>query len=380
MNLEQSQKNDYEINLTELFRIMWDGKWLISGITAIASIIAVIYLIFLQTVYIGTLEINPLRDSEASKYNEIDFINLSATRLERLFFQDLITYKGFEESILRNSYLKKNENETERDFSVRVKRVAREFSLSKSEQKKGTKLTLSLITSQPDLAVKVVTDALLISNNNVKIQVESEIDRHLSAYTKGIKNKLEDIEISSNLSLGNEKLKIQSRLAFLIEQTAIAKVLDIKINTINPTEYSFLPTSTQEITTKKTLVNSISINKLVTSIKKEEPYYLRGYLSIDKEIEILSSRESPKLFIAKFIENELSKERLLLDRTTIRAREAITSSPIGNDTFMAVSYDIDSIKLKSTTKSLLILVLSIILGGMIGIFVLTIRNLVKKNK
>ena len=380
MNLEQSQKNDYEINLTELFRIMWDGKWLISGITAIASIIAVIYLIFLQTVYIGTLEINPLRDSEASKYNEIDFINLSATRLERLFFQDLITYKGFEESILRNSYLKKNENETERDFSVRVKRVAREFFLSKSEQKKGTKLTLSLITSQPDLAVKVVTDALLISNNNVKIQVESEIDRHLSAYTKGIKNKLEDIEISSNLSLGNEKLKIQSRLAFLIEQTAIAKVLDIKINTINPTEYSFLPTSTQEITTKKTLVNSISINKLVTSIKKEEPYYLRGYLSIDKEIEILSSRESPKLFIAKFIENELSKERLLLDRTTIRAREAITSSPIGNDTFMAVSYDIDSIKLKSTTKSLLILVLSIILGGMIGIFVLTIRNLVKKNK
>jgi len=296
------------------------------------------------------------------------------------FFQDLITYKGFEESILRNSYLKKNENETERDFSVRVKRVAREFSLSKSEQKKGTKLTLSLITSQPDLAVKVVTDALLISNNNVKIQVESEIDRHLSAYTKGIKNKLEDIEISSNLSLGNEKLKIQSRLAFLIEQTAIAKVLDIKINTINPTEYSFLPTSTQEITTKKTLVNSISINKLVTSIKKEEPYYLRGYLSIDKEIEILSSRESPKLFIAKFIENELSKERLLLDRTTITAREAITSSPIGNDTFMAVSYDIDSIKLKSTTKSLLILVLSIILGGMIGIFVLTIRNLVKKNK
>jgi len=380
MNLEQSQKNDYEINLTELFRIMWDGKWLISGITAIASIIAVIYLIFLQTVYIGTLEINPLRDSEASKYNEIDFINLSATRLERLFFQDLITYKGFEESILRNSYLKKNENETERDFSVRVKRVAREFFLSKSEQKKGTKLTLSLITSQPDLAVKVVTDALLISNNNVKIQVESEIDRHLSAYTKGIKNKLEDIEISSNLSLGNEKLKIQSRLAFLIEQTAIAKVLDIKINTINPTEYSFLPTSTQEITTKKTLVNSISINKLVTSIKKEEPYYLRGYLSIDKEIEILSSRESPKLFIAKFIENELSKERLLLDRTTIRAREVITSSPIGNDTFMAVSYDIDSIKLKSTTKSLLILVLSIILGGMIGIFVLTIRNLVKKNK
>jgi len=380
MNLEQSQKNDYEINLTELFRIMWDGKWLISGITAIASIIAVIYLIFLQTVYIGTLEINPLRDSEASKYNEIDFINLSATRLERLFFQDLITYKGFEESILRNSYLKKNENETERDFSVRVKRVAREFFLSKSEQKKGTKLTLSLITSQPDLAVKVVTDALLISNNNVKIQVESEIDRHLSAYTKGIKNKLEDIEISSNLSLVNEKLKIQSRLAFLIEQTAIAKVLDIKINTINPTEYSFLPTSTQEITTKKTLVNSISINKLVTSIKKEEPYYLRGYLSIDKEIEILSSRESPKLFIAKFIENELSKERLLLDRTTIRAREAITSSPIGNDTFMAVSYDIDSIKLKSTTKSLLILVLSIILGGMIGIFVLTIRNLVKKNK
>jgi len=42
---------DDEIDLRELFGVLWDGKWWVAGITAIASIIAVIFALSLPNIY-----------------------------------------------------------------------------------------------------------------------------------------------------------------------------------------------------------------------------------------------------------------------------------------------------------------------------------------
>jgi len=42
---------DDEIDIRELFRIVWVGKWLISGITVGATILAVIYALNLPNIY-----------------------------------------------------------------------------------------------------------------------------------------------------------------------------------------------------------------------------------------------------------------------------------------------------------------------------------------
>jgi len=54
------------------------------------------------------------------------------------------------------------------------------------------------------------------------------------------------------------------------------------------------------------------------------------------------------------------------------------NTPIGTDQFSAASYDIALIEYESNTKTSLILALSIVLGGMLGIFVLLIRNVLMK--
>jgi hypothetical protein len=419
MNPEQPQRYDDEISLTDIIRSLWDGKWIIIGITAVTSILAVIYLTYTPKIYEGTLEIFPISTFETSKYEELNnsklikmhqrykstdrfteelkqkllssndssirtnisidmnqtpieednvtinngFIN--AEKLELLFVQDLLTYKGFEASIMGNMYVKKTKDETELDFLDRVKKAAREFTFSKLEHKRSNdvfkqraKLILSVTTLQPDLALKVISDALVVSNNNVGMQVEKDINRILESLSGNILNELEDIKISSKILLNKEKLKTQARLVFLEEQSAIARSLDIDKNTL----------STQTFTTES--------KQLAAIYRGEQPYYLRGYVAIEKEIETLSTRKSPQYFIDTVINNEVRKETLLQDQTIPRAKKIISSTPIGTDKFKSVLYDIASINFKTLTNSIRILALSIFLGGMIGLLVLLIRNVV----
>ena len=52
--VQANQYSDYaddEIDLRELFGVLWDGKWWIAGITAVAAVIAVLYALSLPNIY-----------------------------------------------------------------------------------------------------------------------------------------------------------------------------------------------------------------------------------------------------------------------------------------------------------------------------------------
>ncbi len=211
------------------------------------------------------------------------------------------------------------------------------------------------------LAIKVVSDALLFANDNVNRQVQNTMEALLVAHSRKITRELEDIDTASSIALNNEKLKTQFRLAFLDEQASLARAIGIDKNTL----------TAQTFTTQ---------SALVTSVNKEEPFYLRGYIAIEKKMEMLSSRQSPQLFIPKLISNERRKQQLLKDSSVTNAKKLIALTPIGTETFEAVSYDLAYIDFQSKTKTSLILALSIVLGGMLGIFVLLIRNAVVRKE
>jgi LPS O-antigen subunit length determinant protein (WzzB/FepE family) len=390
MNTGKSEQNDNELDFADIIRSLWDGKWLIIGTTAITSIMMVTYLKVVPQTYRGVLEIYPISIIETSQYEELNnskLLNpdgenpdgeegdsqklsghqLDYKKLELLFMQDLLTYKGFEASIMENMYLEKDENETELDFFARIKGAARSFSLSKLENI----WTLSITTQQPNLVHKVISDALALSNNNVNMQVERDLVRLLKSHSRRVLKELEDIKISSKNLLNYEKLKTQSRLAFLAEQRAIARTLDIDKNT---------QVSSKNPVIKDGYYVPQKSKKLGLIYEEVEPYYLRGYLTIDKEIEILLARKSPELFIPEFLTNELKKYRLLEDKTISRAKKIISLTPIGTDKFKSVSYDIASINLNRKTRLLVPLVLSVILGGMIGVIILGFRHAVIRNR
>ena len=112
----------------------------------------------------------------------------------------------------------------------------------------------------------------------------------------------------------------------------------------------------------------------MTSVGEDGPLYLRGYIVLEKEIQILQSRKDAFLFIKSTASIEELKLQLLQDQTVVRAKQLLALIPIGTQQFKAAKYDVASLDYQRKTKSALVLALAIVLGGMLGIVVLLIRN------
>ena len=362
MNSEQSQLHDDEINLGDLIRHLWAGKWLVIGITFITTILAIIYLVITPVNYNGTLEISPLSTVKKMNYQQLAesrLLNVNANDLELLFIEDIQNLMGLEQAIKQNGYLIKLENESDLEFSTHVRETALGFVVSKKINKKDNisqnKSQIKFKTQQPDLVLKVLADALEISNSNVNQQVQNTINFAIEKHTRRLTKELEEIDFDSVSLIKNAKLKTQYRIAFLKEQATLARSIELDKNTFNEITFS-------------------DQSALVDSVNKEERFYLRGYIIIEQEIESLLKRQSELLFIPEIVKNQ-KRQHVLEQNQDIKILKGLMRlTTLGTDKFEAVSYDIISTTFENKIKPSLIFALAIILGGIMGVIVLLVRN------
>ena len=105
--------------------------------------------------------------------------------------------------------------------------------------------------------------------------------------------------------------------------------------------------------------------------------YAQGHVALEKEIELIQSRKVED-FIPDLARIEFLQAELLKNKEVKRVEMMLAKTPIGTDQFAAAVYNLDTLVYKNNTKTSLILALSIVLGGMLGIFVLLIRNVLIK--
>ena len=101
----------------------------------------------------------------------------------------------------------------------------------------------------------------------------------------------------------------------------------------------------------------------------------RGFHVIEEKEKVQSDLR--KILFQTWLELNLQAE-LLKNKEVKRVEMMLAKTPIGTDQFAAAVYNLDTLVYKNNTKTSLILALSIVLGGMLGIFVLLIRNVLIK--
>ena len=109
MNSEPSQQYNDEIDLADLVRSLWKGKWLVMGTALATVILALVYLITVPKTYTGTLFIAPISIVDANKYlilNETELLNVEINQLESLFIENLQAFDGLKNSQRKRSTLK----------------------------------------------------------------------------------------------------------------------------------------------------------------------------------------------------------------------------------------------------------------------------------
>lgn len=290
MNNKSSKYND-EIDLSELSKVIWDGKIKIILITLISFAIIFGYQKIKPPVkqikyQNNILTIKPVSDGQFLKFLPVmNFLNQESS-LEIFYSEELVQKHLFEEriklldlsseailvefieeirdheelvSVLNNTQSVKERISklSESDQLKELYKFAKKFSVQMSSEQLNQRLEyydLSFIWNNPE-------EASIIMNETIKLALKN--------LRETIFNKIENIYHEKKRIIYSQDSK---RIAFLHEQSLIARELNIKDNEIG------------------------------------DAYYLRGYKAIDNEIKIIKNRKYSELNNIKKIIDDLKQK------------------------------------------------------------------------
>ena len=288
-------KYSNEIDFIELLQIFWNGKVKIFLITIIFILIGIGYTSQIPNSYELSITIQPSKNSNFVKFIPINQSLISSlinspnqkyvtnqqleinqelqineiTMLDR-FVKEFLDFEEFTHVLQINSFVEENILQTEIERQRQILTYSKLLSLEKLDDNKDSGYILKLIWANSEEGLKILSETLNLTIINLSKSVFKDLDYFL--------------KISKDKKINED----ESRIAYLMEQSAIAKELDIPEN----------------------LVGSISVpqdNIALNVTTSNIGYYLRGYKAIDKEISLIKGRVDKK--------NKKIKERIELLKT-----------------------------------------------------------------
>jgi LPS O-antigen subunit length determinant protein (WzzB/FepE family) len=390
MNNEHQEPYSDEIDLLEFFQTIWDGKFKIAGVILMA-VLGVVGFFYTQPPpsFTAKTEVKPITSDIANRYqisNSIGFFEVYSDKdkndgqdkakakakavvrfLDELFIEQLDSRLLFEDAFRKYAVLDKNDYETETDFNKAIIELAAAISLLPPINVDGTAKgesrrhwTIEFEFNDKEKWLNSLADVKAKANKNVRELIRDNFTTTLATAENKKAFEIEDISTIIDNALSDYDRKADDRVAFLREQSAIARKLGVKNNTIE----------TQSFGGK---------NSVVTNVKTDTPFYLRGYEAIEKEIALVEARENKKAFVSGLLELEQKKRQLEQDKTLERAEALFADTPVmRGDDFSAVVMTVAATEFESKSKRMLMLAMAVVLGGMVGTVYVLIANAMRK--
>ena len=326
--------NNDEIDLIASLQIIWNGKWKILLITLITFLIGVGYDYRSSKAYSNSLIIKPsdnfeftkilsiynfFKDNsetdnfEASQSFQVQENQINSIFLNK-FYKELIDFEEFIEVISDTDNVKNNIS----NFNIDQQKVELfKYANLLEVINKEDKLVLNFEWHNSGEAINILEDTINLTLLNLEKKTFKDFDLNL--------------EISKKRAIRKD----MERLDYLLEQSLIAKELDISENQVDNVKLS---------------QSNVSFNINTSDLA----YYLRGYKAIDMEIKLIKKRNYAKY---SNLEQELSELKKL--------------------NINWINYNIYLVKSKLIKDTRLILIISIMLGLIIGVIYVAIQNAFK---
>jgi LPS O-antigen subunit length determinant protein (WzzB/FepE family) len=356
---------DDEISLVDLIQTVWDGRWLIALVTSVSVTVGALFAFLVPKSYEAQLDIKPIPTTVSQPYaelNAIGYFKVEPGTLFQLFLEDLTLRRSLVEAIKKYGYITRASGETDQKFEERVLTTAYDFELNpptdkddKRTKDRRTDWSISFKTQDPELAQVVLTTALGTSNQSVQSLLKTRFEQQVAISSRANRYALEDLRLNLNNTIEDYDKQVRNRLAFLREQAAIARSLNIAKNTIEAQAFQGAASS-------------------VVNVKTESPFYLRGYEAIEKEIQLLGTRKGKKEYIDALIDIEKKTRDIEQSRLIDRAKVAFDNSPIAKGPFQAAFFDIAATEFKSKIKPVMVMALALMAGLFVGVLVVFLRK------
>ena len=373
---------DDEIDLFSLLETIWDGKWKIIATTFVAAVIGVVFSI----VKPNSFEVStPIQIAKPSVFLPYTTLN-SLLKQQGLYFDKKLNEAGYKfdsESIFKTFVVEFNDYEEMVDVLSEDEFVKQSVKgLDDSQKQKaliGFAKKFKIVppsNKEKEWYLKfewhndyegrsLFSVALQKTLINIQKTLKNNIDELAKAIERKNSYQLEKLQNDLNAIKQNEKEKLKKRINFLNEQYSIAMELGIETNKLNASALS--QNSQNQI--------SLSINP------NDVSYYLRGYKAIKKEIELIENRSEENVLLMADGYVSVHKGMALLqnDKSSSQLKNAAKLIESDNPKDWVV-FDFKLAGAKSQKKRMLYIALSVVLGGMVGVFFILVRNAITKRK
>lgn len=353
-----------EIDLRDLIRAIWDGK-----VTIILSVVATVALAvgFVKLVpqtYKASMPIEHVDSFVEAQYQplaESGMLQVDAERLMSQFADQFDTMLA--DKLISSGYIEKKSTETDAQFYIRLSAEVAQFKLTqptaKQQQTGQTYWQLSYNTKQPELSRAMLEELFSEINLSLQQQLSDEFFLRLQHHQISLDNQIEDLSLEINALTQAYHSQMANRIALLKEQAAIARELDLD---------------------KHQLLNSMDTAQDVFLLgNQDNPQYLNGYIALEREASLLEKRQDPTLYLPKLDELKAQEYALQHDQSIARAEKLYRQTPLVADDFGAVRTNIAKLQLQAKISPILALALAIVLGGMLGLLLLLVRNSLRKD-
>ena len=386
---EETQIMDDSIDLIKIMQLIWHGKWKIIGITIAAILVSVCYILIQPPKsFISSTEVRPISSFDEQKYsllnnfieqvedesnkdrfanlseevvfnplNQLEFSEINSESLENLYIEQLEQKVIFEEAIIEHQMLDRNLYQNDSEFREAVVKMAARININeptflegKNKRADGLKFWEIEFNHTDNVKWKKILKSIHIkANDNIRNILQDRFNRAISIANNELQFQINDNLLSIENALTDYEIKTNYLLSFLGEQAEIARKLGIvKGNT-------------------EIIYNTETIDEI--------PKYLMGFEAIEKEIELINARKDKKAFVDGLLDLENKVRMLEQDKTVERAVSYYNRTPIENkEDFNAAYLLIDATKFNYENNNYMIILLSAVFGGFIGIFYIIVSN------
>jgi hypothetical protein len=173
--------------------------------------------------------------------------------------------------------------------------------------------------------------------------------------------RLLDLGTSIDNALADYDRNTSDRLAFLREQAEIARELGVAKNTIEAQTFS-------------------AQTSILASIETDTPFYLRGYEAIEKEIQLIRSREDKQAFVTGLATLEREQRAIEQDLTIKRAKVLFELTPAWTaDGFEAAAFTPEGTVFDEKVSKLTVLILVGLLSGTLSCIYVLVASATRKS-
>ncbi|WP_137885652.1 Wzz/FepE/Etk N-terminal domain-containing protein [Pseudomonas sp. 2FE] len=412
----QQTFND-EIDLAALFHSLWEQKLLIALVTVLVGMAAAAYAFLVTPEYQVQSVLRPAAIKDLDALNRTDVYKLSPAQALKRVGAAMESYDSRQEFFRANQGLFEALRQPGRSLEQTFESFNQEaFKMLQPDPKKTEKLSgyVGIQLTYP----KDVNGVALV-NGLVEHAVQSERKRISSDLETVIQNRLNQIELKIAAARANYEASKEARIATLIEADSLkrAKLRD-ELKALRQQLKTHRDNRITQLDEAIRIAKALGINKPTTpsalgegermaqgSVIRTEvnnqqiPLYFMGSEALEAERNALLQRRSddftePRIAqIAKELQllehnrqievlNQRENEDLFLKGQAIWREEATRLRNIQVDVSDLKLVSIDQTAVEPSQpvkpKKALILALGLVLGGMLGLFIALLRNLLRR--